>query len=354
MSLYKEIKESVVFKPAEAARELFNNAIPVETELSEVRISKTEDGRWLYCGNKGSAIPCVIAAPDYQKIEAYTEAPSKEELGGETSRFLVRTAFECRFCYEKIVSLHAACVEAGDFAVAFTGPSGMGKSTRAFAWVNAFGAKLISGDRPAVRIEKNGSTACGVPWDGKEQIFRDVEKPLRCILEVRRSSVNYIRKLSREQARKLIVQQSFVPMWDTDAAFMAMANISALIRRTPVYRVYCGPDEDAARVIYDILVNHPELIREEAKDMKIKEGFVLRNVMDEYIVMPTGDNIAKFDGAIVLNEVSAFIYKLLETPVCRDDLLTAVLNEFDVDEATAAADLDALLEKLADMGVLEK
>ena len=87
--------------------------------------------------------------------------------------------------------------------------------------------------------------------------------------------------------------------------------------------------------------------------MKIKEGFVLRDVMDEYIVMPTGDNIAKFDGAVVLNEVSAFIYRLLQAPMSRDDLLTAVLNEYDVDEATAAADLDALLRKLADMGVLE-
>ena len=31
-----------------------------------------------------------------------------------------------------------------------------------------------------------------------------------------------------------------------------------------------------------------------------------------------------------------------------------MLNEYDVDEATAAADLDALLEKFAEMGVLEK
>ena len=88
--------------------------------------------------------------------------------------------------------------------------------------------------------------------------------------------------------------------------------------------------------------------------MKIKEGFVLRNVVDEYIVMPTGDNIAKFEGAVVLNEVSAFIFQQLQNPVSRDDLLAALLGEYDVDEATAAADLDALLEKFSDMGVLEK
>ena len=143
-------------------------------------------------------------------------------------------------------------------------------------------------------------------------------------------------------------------MWDTDAAFMAMANVSALIRKTPVYRVFCGPDEDSARAIYDILIHHPELIREEAKDMKIKEGFILRDVMDEHIVMPTGDNIAKFEGAVVLNEVSAFIYKLLEHPMCWEDLRAAIVSEYDVDEATAAEDLDALLNKLAEMGVLEK
>lgn len=354
MTLYREIEESKKVYSAKQAIKSFRNVKEIVTDLPEVRIYRTSDGKWLYCGNSGNAIPCVTATSDYQQIEGYAAALTEEEICGVAMRFLFRTAFECRFCYEKIVSLHAACVELGDFAVAFTGPSGVGKSTRAFAWVNAFGAQLISGDRPAVRIEKNGSVACGIPWDGKEQIFRDVEKPLRCIMEVRRSSSNYLRKLSTEQARKLIVQQSFAPMWDTDAAFMAMANISALIRRTPVYRVFCGPDEDAARVIYDVLVNHPELIREEANDMKIKEGFVLRNVMDEYIVMPTGDNIAKFDGAVVLNEVSAFIYKLLETPVCRDDVLRAVLDEFDVDEATASADLDALLDKLADMGVLEK
>ena len=353
MTLYKEIEESKKVYPAQALKN-FRDLREIATDLSEVQIYSTSDGKWLYCSNDGKAIPYVTATSDYQQIEGYAAELTKEEIGGTAMRFLFRTAFECQFCYRKIISLHAACIELNDFAVTFTGPSGIGKSTRALAWMNALGAELISGDRPAVRIENTGSMACGVPWDGKEQIFRDVEKPLRCILEVRRSSSNYLRRLSKEQARKLIVQQSFVPMWDTDAAFMAMANVSALIRKTPVYRVFCGPDEDSARMVYDILINHPELIREEAKDMKIKKGFVLRNVMDEYIVMPTGDNIAKFDGSVVLNEVSAFIYKLLENPVCRDDLLAAVLNEYEVDESTASTDLDALLNKLDKIGVLEK
>lgn len=203
------------------------------------------------------------------------------------------------------MSLHAACVELDGLAVAFTGKSGLGKSTRARAWVE--GLRAVH-----QRRSSGGSAGEGrmrglrVPWDGKEQIFRDVERPLKYILEVRRSPANYVRRLSEEQARQVIMQQSFIPMWDTDAAVMAIANVRGLIRKTPVYRVFCGAEAEDARAIYDILINHPEQIRKEEKEMKIRDGFVLRNVVDEFIVMPTGENIAKFEGAVVLNEVSAF------------------------------------------------
>lgn len=320
---------------------------------SELTVRGMPDGGWLFESPPCFAPAQVLLMPDKKQIIIHL--PYCQEMREQQTKLnhLLRTAFECRFCYEGIVSLHAACVELDGFAVAFTGKSGLGKSTRARAWVEGLGAQFISGDRPAVRLEKDGSVACGVPWDGKEQIFRDVERPLRCILEVRRSSANYVRRLSEEQARQVLMQQSFVPMWDTDAAVMAMANVRGLIRRTPVYRVFCGPDAEDARVIYDILVNHPERIRKEEKEMKRKQGFVLRNVVDEYIVMPTGENIAKFEGAVVLNEVSAFVFGQLENAVSRDDLLTAILNEFDVDEATAAADLDELLSQFGKMGLLE-
>lgn len=38
--------------------------------------------------------------------------------------------------------------------------------------------------------------------------------------------------------------------------------------------------------------------------------------------------------------------------MAMSNLLTAILTEYDVDEATAASDLDELLEKLSDMGIL--
>lgn len=356
MNLYENIVSELSFDTQcdEKIETIAVNELTRVITANEVTVYRDKNLNWFYTLTNGTRSLFIKSSEDYKRF-SIVRSQDAEDLcvTKDSTRFLLRTAFECRFCYEGIVSLHAACVEKDGEAVAFTGVSGLGKSTRARAWAEALGAEWISGDRPAVRIEKDGSTACGVPWDGKEQIFRDVEVPLKAILEVRRSDANYIRKLSPEQARKLLMKQTFVPMWDTDAAVMAMANVRKLIQKTPVYRVFCGPSADDARAIYDILYHHPELIREEKKDMKVKEGFVLRNVVDEHIVMPTGDNIAKFEGAVVLNDVAAFVFELLKNPVSKEDVLSAILNEFEVDEETAKSDLDNLLEKLTELNIIE-
>ena len=109
----------------------------------------------------------------------------------------------------------------------------------------------------------------------------------------------------------------------------------------------------AEKNIRKILFENPKEILEAAKEMKIKENFTLRHIADEYIVMPTGSSIANFDGAIALNEVSAFIFEKLTNPMSKDDLVIALLNEYNVDKETATKDIDALISKFEEMGIIE-
>lgn len=309
-------------------------------------------------GKDGWLFECRMKTESYQlhasKDFRMLTFDANAEIQAATITEAIRIPLECRFAYEGIVSLHAACVELAGEAVCFTGDSGMGKSTRAKAWVDGLGAEFISGDRPAIRLESGGNVACGVPWDGKEQIFRNVERPLKAILEVRRAPFTRLRRLSPDQAYRIAIRQAFIPMWDPDTAALAMVNVRRLCRTTPVYRLFCGPDVDSAKAVHRILFDHPEEIQEELPEMKIKPGFTLRHVVDEYMVMPTGDNIKRFGGTVILNEVSAFIFEQLQQPISREDLLCQVLAEFDVDEATAAADLDALLEQFRQLELLEE
>lgn len=291
----------------------------------------------------------LLASADYGRLRLHQPAT----VPGEISMRLLRLPLECRFVHEGVLSLHAACVEVGGCAVCFTGDSGIGKSTRAKAWAEALGAEFISGDRPAIRLEADGCTVCGVPWDGKEQIFRNVERPLTAIFEVRRAAFTRLRRLTVDQAYGVLMRQSFIPMWDADTAALAMTNVRRLSRIVPVYRLFCAPDVSAARETYRMLFEVPETIREELPDMQIKENFILRNIGAEHMVMPTGENIAKFGGAVVLSDTAAFIFEQLKQPTSREDLLTLLLSEFDVDAETAAQDLDELLTKFKEMGFLE-
>ena len=88
--------------------------------------------------------------------------------------------------------------------------------------------------------------------------------------------------------------------------------------------------------------------------MKAKSGFVLRDVVGEKILMPVGENITKFNGTVLLNTVSAFVWEKMQEPVSKEELLQAVLDKFEVDEETASHDLDKLLEAFAELGILEE
>ena len=54
-----------------------------------------------------------------------------------------------------------------------------------------------------------------------------------------------------------------------------------------------------------------------------------------------------------INSVGAFVWNLLGDPIERDDIIDAVTDEFDVDRATAASDINSLLDELVDAGLVE-
>lgn len=80
--------------------------------------------------------------------------------------------------------------------------------------------------------------------------------------------------------------------------------------------------------------------------MKIKEGYMLRAVAGSYAVVPMGKEAADFNGMITLNEMGAFLWERLEKGATREELLEAVLAEYDVEEERALAGIDRFLEKI--------
>ena len=86
--------------------------------------------------------------------------------------------------------------------------------------------------------------------------------------------------------------------------------------------------------------------------MKIKEGFVLRQVADNWVVLPVGQASVNFNGMLSLNESGVLLWQALEQGGDKDSLVEALLAEYNVEREEAARDVDSFLAALTKAGCL--
>lgn len=88
--------------------------------------------------------------------------------------------------------------------------------------------------------------------------------------------------------------------------------------------------------------------------MKIKKGFVLREMCGEQIVSAEGIDNFDFNKVISLNNSAAYLWKAVEDKDFDEQTLSALLQEkYDVDPATATRDAAALCHSWQEAGLLE-
>ncbi len=87
--------------------------------------------------------------------------------------------------------------------------------------------------------------------------------------------------------------------------------------------------------------------------MKIKSGYIARPVAGSYVVVTTGDKTVDFNSIITLNETGYFLWDQLMGGATREELLSVMLSEYEVDEQIAAADIDRFLARLEEADLVE-
>ena len=88
--------------------------------------------------------------------------------------------------------------------------------------------------------------------------------------------------------------------------------------------------------------------------MKTKKGFRLRSICGENIIVAEGIENIDFSRIISMNESSAFLWqKIAGQNFTEEDLTKYLTEEYEVDEATAKADVKALVAKWLEAGIIE-
>ncbi|MBQ3118671.1 MAG: PqqD family protein [Clostridia bacterium] len=80
--------------------------------------------------------------------------------------------------------------------------------------------------------------------------------------------------------------------------------------------------------------------------MRLKEGFILKKILDDYIVVPTGDNIVDFAVAVSLNESGAFLWEQLSEEKTIFELADALASEYNVSSEEVIGDVAEFAELL--------
>ncbi len=87
--------------------------------------------------------------------------------------------------------------------------------------------------------------------------------------------------------------------------------------------------------------------------MKIKEGYILREVAGNNIIVAVGGESVNFDGIKTLNETGTFLWRCIEKEMDEDGLIKALLDEYEVDEETAKVDAREFVSLLINNGLIE-
>lgn len=88
--------------------------------------------------------------------------------------------------------------------------------------------------------------------------------------------------------------------------------------------------------------------------MKIKEGFILKDVAGSKIVIATGKERINFNGVITFNSVGAEIFELLDGEHSSQEIIDIISKEYNAEKETVTRDFSALVEKLKKHNMLDE
>lgn len=86
--------------------------------------------------------------------------------------------------------------------------------------------------------------------------------------------------------------------------------------------------------------------------IQLNGDYVLRQIGDDYIIVPVGKTALSFNGMITVNETGAFLWGHLVNGINRDKLLQRLVDTYEVTQEEAERDLSEFLNILYDNMIL--
>lgn len=175
-------------------------------------------------------------------------------LAPNVTRFAIDNAAMLVYAFatadKKTLLFHSSVTVLDGRAYMFLGHSGTGKSTHSQQWKAAFPESyLLNDDNPVVRVLPDGIVQVyGSPWSGKTPCYKNESAPVGALVQLAQAPENKITQLKMTQAYPYILASVSGLKVLPDMMDRIYESIAALLEISPVYRLECLPNPDAARL----------------------------------------------------------------------------------------------------------
>ena len=88
--------------------------------------------------------------------------------------------------------------------------------------------------------------------------------------------------------------------------------------------------------------------------MKIKDGFILKDVAGSKIVIATGAQRINFNGVITFNDVGAEVFNMLDGTNSVEDIISKISADYNVDSNLVKNDVEKLIEKMRKHNLIDE
>jgi hypothetical protein len=86
--------------------------------------------------------------------------------------------------------------------------------------------------------------------------------------------------------------------------------------------------------------------------LKIKDGFLLKEVAGNFVVVPVGENLVDFSAMITINETGSFLWEHLKNDTTIEALAEKLTKEYDIDIDTAKKDTEEFIKILSENKII--
>ena len=86
--------------------------------------------------------------------------------------------------------------------------------------------------------------------------------------------------------------------------------------------------------------------------MKRSKDFIKRKIGTQYVIVAVGAATKKFNGMISVNSTGSFIWDQLEQSMTMDELVDAILQNYEIDAETATAHATQFVNTLKGVGAI--